>query len=334
MKILFSILFAIARIYGDFQPEESHPMQAAATESLYKVLSYRNWLTSQSSQTIKLAADDFAFIHFSKIDQLSRIIGKYWADASTYVILKIDPAKLPGDLKFEANPGGTNKYYHLYNGYIPFASVQEAKVVFQQKEAGSRPSAELALLGESVLRQKARPLSKEEILSPEIQAVIETIKGTLKANPGVGLAAPQIGKPVQIAVIEDMDHAHLTPEQLKERDRFKVPLHVIVNPKMTIEESEKAEFFEGCLSVPNLLAVVPRAKKVRVDCLDEKGNPVVIHAKGWYARILQHEIDHLNGILFCDRCQVHTLTTDENYMKLWRKKTVAEAQSNLQVTPR
>lgn len=105
---------------------------------------------------------------------------------------------------------------------------------------------------------------------------------------------------------------------------------MIINPKITIEDAEQAEFFEGCLSVPNLLAVVPRAKKVRVDCLNEKGEPVVIHAKGWYARILQHEIDHLHGVLLCDRCQIKTLTTDENYMKLWRKKTVAEAQSEFQ----
>lgn len=109
------------------------------------------------------------------------------------------------------NPGGANKYYHLYNGYIPFESVLEAKIVYQKQEASARPSAEVALLGESVLRQKARPLSKEEILSPEIQTLIQTLTGTLKTNPGVGLAAPQIGKLVQVAVIEDMDHAHLTP---------------------------------------------------------------------------------------------------------------------------
>src|SRR5205823_3008175 len=93
-------------------------------------------------------------------------------------------------------------------------------------------------------------------------------------------------------------HTHSTPEQIRERERVAVPFHVIINPVLHIEGESRAEFFEGCLSVPELIGVVPRAKKVRVTCLNERAQPITIHATGWYARILQHEIDHLQGTLF------------------------------------
>ncbi len=128
-----------------------------------------------------------------------------------------------------------------------------------------------------------------------------------------------------------MDHSHLTREQLSERNRYPVPFHVIVNPRIYIEESDKAEFFEGFLSVPAFLAVVPRAKSVRVECLNERAEPVVIHAKGWYARILQHEIDHLQGHLFTDSALLPTLMTQENYESVWKGKCVEEVVKNLRV---
>ena len=185
-------------------------------------------------------------------------------------------------------------------------------------------------VGDPVLRQTARELSISEIQSPEIQALITKMISTMRAAPGVGLAAPQIGQSIQLVVIEDMNHSHLTPQQLIERDRFPVPLHILINPRLTIEEvaSEK-EFFEGCLSVPVLLGVVPRAESVRVECLNEHGEPVVIRAKGWYARILQHEIDHLQGTVFIDRAQLPTVMTSENYTTRWAGKSVQEIQAQL-----
>ncbi len=156
------------------------------------------------------------------------------------------------------------------------------------------------------------------------------MKATMRAAPGVGLAAPQIGKSLQLAVIEDMDHSHLNAEQLAVRNRYPVPFHVIINPRLYIEESTNIpEFFEGCLSVPEFVGVVPRAESVRVECLNERGEPVVIQAKGWYARILQHEIDHLNGTLYIDKAQLPTLMTTENYVKLHKDKNVKEIQAAL-----
>jgi peptide deformylase len=290
---------------------------------LYKILSNRNWLATQARKALILSAEDDAFIHFSTEDQLDRIIAKYWKDS--YTVLKIDASLLEGDLRFETNPGGSAKYYHLYRGFIPYDAIVESKVVGECCTA-TLPIVEI---GTPVLRQRARLLTQEEILSPEIQSLIEEMKATMRKAPGVGIAAPQVGKPYQLAVIEDMDHSRLTEAQIRERDRTKVPFHVIINPVLSLEGDEKAEFFEGCLSVPQLMGVVPRAKSVRVECLNEKGEPITIRATGWYARILQHEIDHLHGTLYIDRAYPHTLMTEASFIKHWRTQSVAEVLSSL-----
>lgn len=160
--------------------------------------------------------------------------------------------------------------------------------------------------GEPVLRAVARDLTRDEILSPEIQTLIADMFETMRAAPGVGLAAPQIGLGLQLAVIED----RIT---LPERERFPVAPHVIVNPKLTLEGPAEVEHFEGCLSLPGFTALTPRARKVRVECLNERAEPVSIEATGWYARILQHEIDHLNGTVYIDRMYPRTFMTRENY---------------------
>ena len=307
------------------------PMEeTTAPKYLYKILSLRNWLATQSRKTIILSAEDDAFIHFSKEEQLEKIITKYWSSAPQYVVLKIDTSKLQGKMVFESNPGGSgDKYYHLYQGFIPLEAIAESNVVHREPpplENVKTNTFKVVEIGDPVLRQTARALSEKEILSPEIQNLIYDMTTSLRTAPGVGLAAPQIGKSIQLIVVEDMEHGHLTPEQLVERDRFKVPFHVIINPKIIVEEIETVKFFEGCLSVPVLLGIVPRAKSVRVECLNEHAQAIVIHARGWYARILQHEIDHLHGILFIDRAISQTLMTEENYVKLWKVKKASEAE--------
>ena len=158
-------------------------------------------------------------------------------------------------------------------------------------------------VGEQVLRQVGRELSVEEIRSDKIQNLISMMHDTLRDAPGVGLAAPQIGESLQLAVIEDLPEysRNLTPEQMEERERTPVPFHVIVNPKLTGIGEPHVEFFEGCLSLNGFTAMVPRYRRVRVECFDELDHPKVIEASGWYARILQHEIDHLNGRIYIDR---------------------------------
>ncbi|HMC31302.1 MAG TPA: peptide deformylase [Candidatus Angelobacter sp.] len=183
--------------------------------------------------------------------------------------------------------------------------------------------------GEPVLRRAARPLRPNEVRSREIRELIEQMKETMRAAPGVGLAAPQIGQGIHLAVIEDRPEytRDWTPEQLAERERRPVPFHVIINPKITWIGEERVEFFEGCLSLANLMALTPRARKVRVECLDEKGEARVIEAAGWYARILQHEIDHLKGTMYVDHMHSRTLMTVENFTSHWKDKTLAELKA-------
>lgn len=185
--------------------------------------------------------------------------------------------------------------------------------------------------GDPVLRGRARPLTPEEIVSLRTQELIAAMHETMRDAPGVGLAAPQIGLPLQLAVIEDREETmqELGKEVLAERERKPVEFHVVINPVMTLESEPEVEFFEGCLSLPGLVAMVPRARKVKVECLDEHGHKKVIRASGWYARILQHEIDHLSGGLYVDRMRCASLTTVENFARYWKGKSIAEVKRAL-----
>jgi len=177
-------------------------------------------------------------------------------------------------------------------------------------------------VGEPVLRGVSQKLSREEILSSSIQNLIEYMRETLRDAPGVGLAAPQVGEPFQLAVIEDKAEYQklLTEFELRERDRHEVPFHVIVNPVIELLTEPVETFFEGCLSLPGYTALVSRSKAVRVHCLDHQGEPRIIEASGWYARILQHEIDHLNGTLYIDRMQTRSFSSLDNYTRHWKDK--------------
>lgn len=103
-------------------------MMESVPQYLYKILSEEDWKKSQGLNFVQLSSADADFIHFSKEDQVDRIVSKYWAQNPSYVVLKIEVAKLPGKMVFEANPGGTSKYYHLYDGSIPLNAIAEWKV--------------------------------------------------------------------------------------------------------------------------------------------------------------------------------------------------------------
>jgi peptide deformylase len=180
--------------------------------------------------------------------------------------------------------------------------------------------------GHPVLRTRARELSVEEIRSKPIRDLIDQMRETMREAPGVGLAAPQIGESLQLAVIEDRPdyQERVAEERLATLEREPVPFHVIVNPRITLREGKRVAFFEGCLSFSGFVGVVPRALEVHVDALDERGEAVSIDARGWYARILQHEIDHLHGTLCVDRMYSRTLMTQENYAQFWGNKGMDE----------
>jgi peptide deformylase len=190
--------------------------------------------------------------------------------------------------------------------------------------------------GNPVLRQRARALGAAEIRGREIQQLIESMRTCMHEAPGVGLAAPQAGLALQLAVIEDRAEYHKDfPEsQLLERERRPVPFHVIINPSIVETGEEKAEFFEGCLSLSGFSALVTRARAVRVHCLDERGRPKMIEASGWYARILQHEIDHLHGTLYIDRMRTRSFTSMENWTEFWKGKPVSAVKAELEIQSR
>jgi len=191
----------------------------------------------------------------------------------------------------------------------------------------------LVQVGEVGLRQRARMLTPAEICSPAIRQLIADMHETLRDAPGVGLAAPQVGVSIQLAIIEDLPEysRDIDASQLAERERHPVPFQVIINPEITGHGDEQVEFFEGCLSLEGFTALVPRYRQITVRCLDENAEPRLIEAAGWYARILQHEIDHLNGAVYVDRMYSRTFMSAENFSRRWKEQSIAEVKRRLGV---
>ena len=149
---------------------------------------------------------------------------------------------------------------------------------------------EIATLPDPVLRRKARSVSK---FDGNLQTLIDDMIETMRATPGVGLAAPQVGVSERVIVVE-------YPENDEEENSPK-KLYVVVNPELKVTITENEVGLEGCLSVPGLVGEVERPLAVTVRGLNRRGQPRRIKAKGWLARIFQHEVDHLNGVVFTDR---------------------------------
>jgi peptide deformylase len=186
--------------------------------------------------------------------------------------------------------------------------------------------------GEPILRQHAEPVDPATIGDRDVQRLIARMRATMEAAPGVGLAAPQIGEPIRLAVLQDGPErwSQLTAEQLVERDRRTVPFTVLVNPVLvSAAGSDSVSFYEGCLSVPGLTGVVARHRSVQVEALDEHGDPRSWTLSGWPARIAQHEVDHLDGVLYLDRVETRSLSTTDVYLQRWAHRRVPEASAAL-----
>jgi peptide deformylase len=151
----------------------------------------------------------------------------------------------------------------------------------------------VARLGHPVLRAPSRLLTATELASVEIQRLIDDMVETMYEYDGVGLAAPQIHVGLRLAVLE-------VPET-DERTREAVPLTVLVNPEITPLGPEKIAGWEGCLSIPELRGMVPRLERLRLRALDRDGKPYEVEAAGFFARVIQHECDHLDGNVYLDR---------------------------------
>jgi peptide deformylase len=149
----------------------------------------------------------------------------------------------------------------------------------------------IVTLPDPVLRQKARKVTD---FGPELQQLIDDMIDTMRAAPGVGLAAPQVGVPWRVIVVEFGD---------EEDENVPPKLYALVNPEIVRFSNETVEGVEGCLSIPEIAGEVERQEKVTIKGMNRNNQLVKIKASGWMARIFQHEIDHLDGILFTDRAE-------------------------------
>lgn len=186
--------------------------------------------------------------------------------------------------------------------------------------------------GDPVLRHPAEPVSPSDLRTGELQQLIASMRATMEAAPGVGLAAPQVGVPIQLAVLHDGPErwGQLTEDERAARERNGLPFTVLVNPVLRpAGDSAYASFYEGCLSVPGLTGVVARHRAVHVEALDEHGQPIDEVFSGWAARIVQHEADHLGGRLYLDRVETRSLSTTGNYADLWAGRPPQDAAGAL-----
>ena len=170
-------------------------------------------------------------------------------------------------------------------------------------------------LGHPVLRMEAQRVSPEALASPAIQNLIDDMMVTMAEYYGVGLAAPQVHESLAIAVIESRG------------SRGDIPMTVLVNPDLTILDEELIEDWEGCLSIPELRGRVPRWQKLRVDALDRAGKRVQLTAEGFFARVIQHEFDHLMGKVYVDRMRdLRTLTHFAEFQRFWLPEEKKEGE--------
>ncbi len=168
-------------------------------------------------------------------------------------------------------------------------------------------------MGHPVLRAKARPLEKAEIRSVPVQKLIDDMIDTMREYHGVGLAAPQVHEGLRLFVAS-LDSGDGDAEE-------DAPL-ALINPEFTIVGAEIVEDWEGCLSIPDIRGRVRRAREIKVRAMDRKGARIELHAHDFPARVIQHETDHLDGILFFDRMtSLESLTFLDEYSRFWRQET-------------
>jgi peptide deformylase len=198
--------------------------------------------------------------------------------------------------------------------------VERVRAVLSQP----RPWA-ITQVGEPVLRQAA-PRYDGQLPDALLHELLDAMRAHLP-GVGVGLAAPQIGIPLALAVIEDP--ADVPPEIVTARERLSQPPIDLINPVITPLGADRRAFYEGCLSVVGLTAVVSRHHQVRLSAQDRHGRGYDVELSGWPARIAQHETDHLNGVLYLDRAELRSLSTTTVYEQRWAQPTPTEASAKL-----
>jgi peptide deformylase len=188
-------------------------------------------------------------------------------------------------------------------------------------------------VGDPVLRAATALVDPGAIRSPEIQNLIHGMVAAMHKAPGVGLAAPQVGVSWRIIVMEDPPEmtAGLPKDVLIEREREPQPLRILINPVMTVVGAETRDFFEGCLSITGYTAMVTRNREVAVSYLDEKGNAREWRARGWPARVMQHEYDHLERVLYTDKMISRSFMSTDEFKARHTTKLAADLKQELEI---
>jgi peptide deformylase len=169
----------------------------------------------------------------------------------------------------------------------------------------------VARLGHPGLRKRAEPVPLAELAMPGVQRLIDDMIETMREHDGAGLAANQVHTLKRLAVVEVVGNPRYP-------DAPAIPLTVLVNPVVTPLTEETQDGWEGCLSVPDMRGVVPRLTAVRLDAYDRDGQPTSVVAKDFFARVLQHETDHLDGVVYVDRMRdLTTLSHVAEWQKHW-----------------
>jgi peptide deformylase len=177
----------------------------------------------------------------------------------------------------------------------------------------------VARMGHPVLRKPTRPMDQGEIKSTRIQQLIDDMLETMTEYQGVGLAAPQVHATVRLFVAGFAPD----PDDDEELQRERVPLMVLVNPEITVVGADVVEDWEGCLSIPDLRGRVPRARQIVVRAFDRRAKRFELEASGFTARVIQHETDHLDGVLFLDRMNgFQSLTFLDEFGRYWSGRPV------------
>ncbi len=175
-------------------------------------------------------------------------------------------------------------------------------------------------IGDPRLRERAREVTAEELAAPETQRFIDDLVETMRAANGAGLAATQVGRMQRICAVEVRDNPRYPYKP-------NIPLTILVNPVLEAQGDETFDNYEGCLSVPNLRGLVRRAVHLRVTALDRQGNRIDEIVRGLKAGTFQHEVDHLDGLLFVDRVtDTRSLTTWDEFERHHREGFVARAR--------
>ncbi|MEO6223210.1 MAG: peptide deformylase [Vicinamibacterales bacterium] len=180
-------------------------------------------------------------------------------------------------------------------------------------------------LGHPVLRTVAHAIDQKTIAAPDVQRLIDDMFDTMREYSGVGLAAPQVHEGVRVFVAG----IRSAPIGAEVSDDKEMPLMALVNPEITLVGPATDLGWEGCLSIPDIRGRVPRATAVKVKAFDRTGQPIAFIAKGFPARVIQHEYDHLDGILFFDRMKsFESLSYLEEYDRYWVKDPDDEDEDN------